>query len=251
MLQRFSGAFVRRIIDRSGGQVPEHAHDWPLLSLFVIGAYSNETELGASFICGPSAILYAAGAAHRNSAGPEGFEQIEIEFDPAWLKSRRLGSVPVLRWVGGRGGAEALSLARLCSQSICEKKLLKALRGFLEIAPAESQPRSPEWLSAVSGHLRANPASRVRELAREARLHPSWLGTAYCKAVGEGIMGSAARFRVERATRLLRETDLPLAWIANEAGFCDQSHMVRAFRRVLGRAPTMVRDDRVHFRQLT
>lgn len=35
MLHEFSGASIRRVVDRSGARVPEHAHDWPLLSLFV------------------------------------------------------------------------------------------------------------------------------------------------------------------------------------------------------------------------
>lgn len=87
MMHEFSGARVRRVIDRSGARVPEHAHDWPLLSLFVMGSYSNHTEMGEQFIAGPSAVLYAAGATHCNIAGADGFEQIEIEFDPAWLRS--------------------------------------------------------------------------------------------------------------------------------------------------------------------
>ena len=35
-----------------------------------------------------------------------------------------------------------------------------------------------------------------------------------------------------------------------EAGFCDQSHMSRVFRRVLGRSPSAVRDDRREFRKI-
>lgn len=249
MLHRFSGANVRRTIDRSRACVPEHAHDWPLLSLFVIGAYSNQTDIGTEFISGPSAVLYAAGAAHRNTAGPEGFEQIEIEFDPAWLRCLRLPDGPVSRWIGGRDGAEAQSLASACSQGITEKRLLAALRRFLQIAPFESRARRPDWLNDITRHLRDDPTRRICELACDAGLHPSWLGTAYRNAVGEGLLNTAARFRVERAARLLRETDLLLAWIATEAGFCDQSHMNRTFKRVLGRTPSAVRLDRSYMRQ--
>lgn len=249
MLQEFSGATVRRTLDRSGAEVPEHAHDWPLLSLFVIGGYSNHTELGERFIAGPSAVFYAAGAAHRNVAGAAGFEQIEIEFDPAWLRSVRLPAGPVLRWLGGRGGAEARALAAVCGRAASEPQLLMALRRFLETAPLESDGRRPAWLDAITLHLRADPACKVSELAQEAGLHPSWLGTAYRRAAGEGIVDAAVRFRVEHATRLLRETDSAFSDIAADAGFCDQSHMIRTFRRVLGRLPSAVRDDRRYFRQ--
>ena len=89
---------------------------------------------------------------------------------------------------------------------------------------------------------------KVSDLAREAHRHPSWVGSAYRHATGEGLPETAARMRVERATRLLRETDEPYASIAYDAGFCDQSHMNRTFRRVLGRTPVAVRKDRCAFR---
>ena len=210
MLHMFSGAIVRRTIDRSRARVPEHAHDWPLLSFFVMGAYSNQTDIGEEFISGPSAVLYAAGAAHRNTAGPEGFEQIEIEFDPAWL-CVRLPDGPVSRWIGGLGGTAAKSLGRFCSENVTEKLLLVALRRFFEAARFEFRTRRPHWLDDITRRLRDDPSRRVCELARSAGLHPSWLGTAYRRATGEGLMNTTARFRVERAARLLRETDLPPA----------------------------------------
>lgn len=248
VLHKFSGALVRRTIDRSGARVPEHAHDWPLLSLFTLGAYTSHTETDERFIGGPSAVLYAAGAAHRNTAGPEGFEQVEIEFDPAWLGPGRLSAVPVQRWSGGRGGAEAWALARLCAQALTEQDLRAALRRFLQITSPAHPPR-PRWFDAVTGRLRHDPASKVAGIAQEMGLHPSWLGTAYRRAAGEAIGAAAARFRVERAARLLRETALPFTRIALDAGFCDQSHMIRTFRRVLGRLPSAVRADGEHLRQ--
>jgi AraC family transcriptional regulator len=64
-------------------------------------------------------------------------------------------------------------------------------------------------------------------------------------------METAVRFRVERAARLLRETDQPAACIALEAGFCDQRHMNRTFRRLLGRTPSEVRDDQSDLRRIS
>ena len=41
----------------------------PCCGYTVLGRYLNETELGETLIDGPSAILYQAGAAHRNAIG--------------------------------------------------------------------------------------------------------------------------------------------------------------------------------------
>lgn len=247
MLRQLSGAFVRRVIDRSGKDVPEHAHDWPLLSLFVMGGYLTRAEPGEAFICGPSAVFYQAGAAHRNTVAETGFEQVEIEFDPAWLGGA-IPSVAVSRWIGGQVGSAARALARLCSDETDEAAMRLALRRFFESA-VRSPPRpTAGWVAEVIRRLRENPSLQVRDLAPVAQRHPAWLGTAYSQVTGEGLAAAAARFRVERAAQLLRETDLTPAQVAADAGFCDQSHMSRTFRRLLGRLPSAVRADRNRLR---
>ena len=249
MLRRFSGAQVRRVIDRSHAHVPEHAHDWPVLSIFVMGGYLNRTELDEMFIAGPSVILYRAGAAHQNAISSAGFEQIEIEFDPAWLGHMVLPGAPVSRWLGGPLGAESRTLAQVSSRETVEGRLRAHVQHFLERAYLESQSTMPNWLATITRRLREDTTLSVSDLAREVGRHASWLGTAYRRAVGEGLLDTAARYRVERAACLLRETDLPSARVAAEAGFCDQSHMSRTFRRILGRLPSGVREDRQGFRQ--
>ena len=248
-MRRFSGATLRRTIDRSNACIPEHAHGWPLLSLFVIGSYANRTEIGEKSFAAPSAVLYLAGAAHRNIVGPEGFEQIEIEFDPDWLGPAFLPSAPVSHWTGGRIAAEARRLARICDSEVTEEQLRLTVRHFMERAVCEFEHGPPNWVGVVAQRLRAEPRPSVTELAAEMGRHPSWLGSAYHRACGERLQETVARVRVERAARLLRETDRSLVYIALEAGFCDQSHMNRTFRRMLGRSPSAVRQDRQRLRQ--
>ena len=248
LLKSFSGASIRRVIDRAGARVPEHAHDWPVVSLFVIGAYSNHTVLGELAISSPSAIFYGAGAAHRNDVSPAGFEQIEIEFDPAWLRGASTRGAPVQRWIGGCSGALARLLAQQCSRDLSEAQLRAALRRLIECGAAERRRAIPSWLGWIERRLRADPAVGVAALANEVGRHPSWLGAAYRLIEGEGIQETAGRIRVERAARLLRETDESLAGVANDAGFCDQSHMNRTFRRILGRTPAAVRRERCDLR---
>lgn len=51
------------------------------------------------------------------------------------------------------------------------------------------------------------------------------------------------RARLVRAQRLLLETDLPIANIANAAGFCSPAHLAQTFRQDVGRTPTQYRRD--------
>ncbi|HYE45246.1 MAG TPA: AraC family transcriptional regulator [Caulobacter sp.] len=243
LLRSFSGVRVRRVIDHSHGTVAEHAHDWPVLSLFVLGGYLNETELGERRIDGPSAVLYRAGAAHRNRIGPAGFEQIEVEFDPEWLGRSLLPDAPVVQWLGGEPAGRMRGLSGACLTAPDGPTLRQALQAFIRAAARGPAGDRAQWTQQVERRLRDDPALRVRDLAREVGRHPAWLGSAYRRATGEALSEAAARFRVETAARLLRETHEPPAGVAAEAGFCDQSHMIRTFRRLLGRAPSAVRAD--------
>lgn len=247
-LRSFSGARIRRVIDRSHGVAPEHAHDWPVLSLFVLGGYENQTELGRASVAGPSGVLYRAGARHENRVASTGFEQIEIEFDPAWLGARSLPAPPVRHWIGGWAGAESRTLARISMTEPDEAVVRAAVQRFVEGAARRPQEMRPGWVDLIDRRLREDPTLEVQRLAREIGRHPAWLGAAYRRFTGEGPAQAAARFRVERAARMLRETDDAPALIAASAGFCDQSHMIRTFRRVLGRLPSAIMSDRTHMR---
>jgi AraC-like DNA-binding protein len=244
ILHESGGVIVRRVVDLSAARVPEHAHDWPVLSIFVLGGYLNQTELGRRLIDAPSAVLYRAGSAHRNTALSVGFEQIEIEFDPRWLGRTPVPSTPVSHWIGGRAGIMARSLAQYCSGAISAVGIRAAICQFMWTVRGAHERTHAPWVDVVSQRLREDASLKVHELARKVGRHPSWLGSAYRQATGEGLLEAAARFRIEFASRLLRETDQSYACVALEAGFCDQSHMNRSFRRILRRLPTAVRQDR-------
>jgi AraC family transcriptional regulator len=247
MLRAFDGAVVRRVIDRGRSAVPEHAHDFPMLSIFVMGSYLNQTEVDRQFICVPSVVFYRAGALHRNEVAAHGFEQLEIEFDPEWIGQSLLPEAPVKRWLGGTTPEECARLLKACASHEPEGTFRAALKRFLA-SETHGMGRRQPWLDTVVRKLRDDANLRIQDLARSVSRHPAWIGSAYRQVTGESLQDTAARLRVERAAYLLRETDQAMVGIAAEAGFCDQSHMNRTFKRIVGRSPTEVRRDREHFR---
>ncbi|MDQ4087634.1 MAG: helix-turn-helix domain-containing protein, partial [Pseudomonadota bacterium] len=96
---------------------------------------------------------------------------------------------------------------------------------------------------AAESRLAMDRPPPTRRLADELGLSPAWLAEAWRSTVGEGIGQALRRRRVATAANLLRVTALPAAQIAAAAGFCDQSHMIRAFHAVLGRTPAQVRAE--------
>jgi AraC family transcriptional regulator len=247
-IRRFSGARAVRISDRGRSVVAEHSHDWPILSLYVIGEQTKHHDGRETRIAGPSAVLHAAGAAHANHVGEAGLVQLDIEYDPAWLPNRGAPPERVTCWTGGPVAAAARALAaewRLPARS--ERELRLATARFLSFALAAGENRRPSWLDHVQNGLRSDRSVRTVDLARELGLNPAWLAQAYRAATGEGLRETLQRRRIERAVNML-EAGGSAADIAAATGFCDQSHMIRAFRRTLGLTPSQVQAERRAFR---
>jgi AraC-like DNA-binding protein len=246
-IRRFSGARCVRVIDAGSAHNPVHSHDWPILSLYVLGRQTKIHEGGEDVIAGPAAVLHRAEAPHANRVGALGLEQLDIQFDPTWLRAGGIELVrqPVQCWIGGMVGAASRSLARewSCGER-SEEQLVEATRSFLQRASRAPVPKRPRWLEVAA--RRANEARgplNTISLARSLRLHPAWLAQAYRAATGEGLQETVQRGRIERAVDMLRGSSTPCAQIAAEVGFCDQSHMIRAFNRLLGRTPLTVRAE--------
>lgn len=240
-LRRLSGATASRVVDGRACVVDEHAHDWPVLSIFIAGEYRNRSDLGEVSISSPAVLLYRRGDAHANRVGHVGHEQIEIEFDPLWVS----GSFDLDRpevWIGGPTATAARRLASLWRDPRQDEVTLSAATGcFLRAAIATKPRHRPWWVDQALAALSEEDPPTTEVLARRLGLSGAWLAHAYRTSIGEGVSDTVTRRRVERASVLLRTTSLGAADIAAAVGFCDQSHMIHGFRKVLSRTPAELR----------
>jgi AraC family transcriptional regulator len=104
--------------------------------------------------------------------------------------------------------------------------------------------RRPAWLGPVVEQLHAEPAGsplRLTELAATANVDPAHLGRVFRRHYGVSLGTYLRRLRLDRAAATLTGTDAPLARIAVEHGFADQSHFTRAFKHHTGVTPARYR----------
>jgi AraC family transcriptional regulator len=115
--------------------------------------------------------------------------------------------------------------------------------------PARTKPaaiparRLKEILGYIEDHL--SRSLGLAELASVAGLSTSHFKGVFQRAMGVPPHQYVIRRRVERAVLLLRQSDLPIARIALETGFCHQSHLAMHLHRVLGVTPRDVREGAV------
>ncbi len=245
---RGSGAVARLTSLPPGSRLDDHVHDHPYLSLHVLGAYREAGEGGEVRIDGPAAAFHPAGSAHADRIGDRGLTTVVVEFDADWL-ARALGARPVpersVYWRDGAMAAGSARLARFCLGPDGAYRSVRASLGFLGKAlTARPQPRAGAWLERLDALMDSDPDLAPARLSERLGVSDAWLARAYRSRRGEGLAERRRRRQVETAVMLIETGSSALADVALEAGFCDQSHMNRSFKLLLGCTPAEVRRER-------
>lgn len=105
-------------------------------------------------------------------------------------------------------------------------------------------PRADRVLRLIAAHL-DEPLS-LAQLANAAALSPFHFHRVWRAVVGEPIMETVRRLRLERAAHQLATTDLSITQIALQSGFASSQSFAHTFRHVLGRTPSEVRAGGTH-----
>jgi len=102
-----------------------------------------------------------------------------------------------------------------------------------------SPARTHRICEYISSNLDQNIS--LETLAEMAGLSTHHFARAFKQTVGMPPHCYVLQRRIEHAQQMLRNTDLPMSEIALSAGFSDQSHLARHFRRITGMSPSVVR----------
>jgi AraC family transcriptional regulator len=85
---------------------------------------------------------------------------------------------------------------------------------------------------------------KLIELAAIAQISPYHFLRLFKQAMGITPHQYILQRRIEKAKYLLQESELSIADIAFRVGFCDQSHLTRCFKRLLGITPKQLQSGR-------
>jgi AraC family transcriptional regulator len=101
------------------------------------------------------------------------------------------------------------------------------------------EPRLDAVREMLAQDLSSPPS--LSQIAHEIGVHPSHLARMFRARYGESIGEQGRRLRLEWAAERLVRSEEGLASIATRAGFADQSHLTREFKRRFGVTPGLYR----------
>lgn len=224
-----------------GGALPLHEHDEAYLCLVAGGGYTQQSG-GTEITCQPGLLLtHPQGHRHANRFGPAGARCISLFFtEPAGNGVARLLADHRPWRLPGIDRLLARILRELhASDEAAALALHSAVLELLALACRSGEERRPAWLQRVLDRLHDDPlaAPSLQELAALAGVHPAHLARSFQRAKGASVGEYQRGLRIALARRALAEQQVSIAEVAAMAGFHDQSHFARVFRRITGETP--------------
>lgn len=226
--------------------MPRHEHGYSYLCMVARGAYL-QTAGGKSYECDPGLLLVQPeGHSHASRFAPSGARCLAFQFDHALSNEpamqRLLGDQRKLHIPDSARLRHQIERELVASDSASDLALQASTLEVIAQACRQAEPRSrrePEWMIRVRERLHDDLGTvpSLQELATLAGVHSSHLAQCFHRAHGVSVGEYLRRLRVERARDALAATRKPIAAIAADAGFADQSHFTRVFHRVTGETP--------------
>jgi AraC-like DNA-binding protein len=230
--------------------IERHHHPQATIAVILEGGFSGSYRGGERDCQTRSVIVEPAGEQHMNRFGA-----VETSILTVSLEASRLGGA--VEAAAGRISFNrdpfAEQIARRAASELERPDDVTPLAveaAALELVARMTRTARPErrapWLEATRELVQDRFADSLilAELAAAVGVEPERLARGFRRAYGEPLASFVRRIRVNAAASLLTATDLPIARVAGDVGFADQSHLTRWFARYLDTTPGRYRSSR-------
>jgi AraC family transcriptional regulator len=202
-------------------------------------------------LCKPAtAVFHPAGEIHSNILLNHAVRDLTVEINQEWIQRFNL-PLNALNNPYDYLEADCPRLAQKISEELdssdeVSNLALEAL--ILDVIVKTSRRRMtigamPRWLRQAREILGGKFNSRfsIVDIAENVGIHPVYLASEFRRHCGCTIGAYVRHLRVRYACQQLSSSSKPLAEIALAAGFYDQSHFTRTFRKIVGLTPKQFR----------
>ncbi len=248
---RSAGLVLSELAHPEASRMPAHSHQLSYFTLVLDGHYEeggphHYTQFGPYTM-----IFNPAGAEHESVVQPGGASFFTVELERRWMDS--LGSDQKLHYSFADMNAGRLLWLTLrlrqehatnqMASALTAESLVWEMLGEVTRWHYDSVPNRPAWWTKVEDSIRGRFAEKLSfaEIARDAKVHPVHLARTCRRVTGRTLGEYVQALRLRYACELMKEPDIPLAQVAFDSGFADQSHLTRMFQRFVHTTPKKFR----------
>jgi AraC-like DNA-binding protein len=223
----------------------------PYLAVVLEGSMVKSFRATTMDFAGGSAFTMPAGLWHGATFGARGSTIVIIrpnrDSTPLTDAFRRLVELRGrgFNWLAWRLAAE-LRASDAAAPMAAEGFALEILAATAREAALDRRVgRTPQWLGTAEEYIRARIGEPVglSELASAVGVNAAHLARVFRSRYGLSVGAFGRRVRLDWAAAEIARNDRPIAEIAAEAGFADQSHFTRIFRQHVGTTPARFREE--------
>jgi AraC family transcriptional regulator len=250
--RRVGGLLLAEVTYEPNQRIHRHLHAHARFVLVLEGSVCESLD-GESTTYGPSTLLFrSADEPHSYVISRSGATCLVVDVDDEWYGRARQHAPVLTQSTGFRSGfvvhlAHRLygefrlrdEVSRLAIESIALGLLAEASR---RVARA-GERSTPLWLQQARALVERHFAERLplSAVADLVGVHPVHLARSFQRFYQTTFASHVRHLRIEFARRELAATASSLSDIAAAAGFCDQSHFTRTFKRHTGLTPAEYR----------
>ncbi len=249
--RRIPGLVLAEVEYEAGQRVHRETHTRARFLLVVRGGIVDADPRRARE--GTATLFFQpAGEPQSHRATGAGATCLILEMDDSWLARAREQAPVLSRAASFRNGLVVHLAHRLygefrlrdeVSRLAIESLALGVLAEGSRRAARADRDVAPAWLVRARAFVDAHVADRLllATVAAMVGVHPVHLARTFRRTYDTTFAGYVRERRVDYAREQLMSSAVPLGEIALSAGFCDQSHFCRSFRRATGFSPQQYR----------
>jgi AraC family transcriptional regulator len=246
----------------------EHCMALNLGAPFFMNVYPGKRRFEGELLSGEIAIIPAGSSWACRSEGSQQHTVLFLYLRPLFVRSAAAGFVfsqkeivltPQIGFRDRHICHVAMSLlhelnemnvvGRLYADSLATGLAIQLARRYsslrdVQVAHGGMAPHKLRKAVALIDHNLFDEAEKrvaLRTVAREIGMSYFHFSRSFKQSMGMTASNYIAERRIERAKKMLEETELPISEIALLSGFSSQSHFTTAFRRFAGATPKVFR----------
>jgi AraC-like DNA-binding protein len=197
-----------------------HVHEEAYAALVLSGGYEEAGDHGRFLVRAGNVVFHGRFEAHLDRFSETGAVVLNFRLPASYSVTPGIAKV-----------ADPDSVARMAERSCRD-----ALNLVFSSAMSET-PQPVDWPDLLAAALMQNPSLKLSQWGETSGIAPWAVSRGFALVFGVSPEAFRARTRARHALNSIQNTDAPLASIAAELGFSDQSHMTRSVKQLTGIGP--------------